>query len=92
MEARLAARIGLMSEQDVARQDRVLRALGLLHPFAPPPMDTVLDHLYRDKKVRHGRIRWALPAGGIGSCVVRDDVPEEMVRAVLADTLGGLLA
>jgi 3-dehydroquinate synthase len=91
MEARLAARIGLMSDQDVARQDRVLRALGLLTPFAPPPMDTILAHLHRDKKVRQGRVRWALPAGRIGSCVVRNDAPEELVRAVLADTLGGLL-
>jgi 3-dehydroquinate synthase len=91
MEARLAARIGLMSDQDVVRQDRVLRALGLLTPFAPPPMDTILAHLNRDKKVRQGRVRWALPAGAIGSCVVRSDVPEEMVRTVLADRLGGLL-
>jgi 3-dehydroquinate synthetase len=91
MEARLAARIGLMSEQDVARQDQLLRALGLLSPFAPPPMDTVLAHLYRDKKVRQGRVRWALPAGGIGSCVVRSDVPEDMVRKVLIEALAGAL-
>jgi 3-dehydroquinate synthase len=91
MEARLAAGIGLLSNEDVARQDRVLRALGLLVLFAPPPMDVVLAHLYRDKKVRQGRVRWALPAGEMGSCVVRSDVPEEMVRAVLANTLAGLL-
>ncbi len=90
MEARIAAGIGLLSADDVARQNRVLRALGLLVPFAPPPMDNVLAHLYRDKKVRQGRVRWALPAGAIGGCVVRNDVPEEMVRAILAETLAGL--
>jgi 3-dehydroquinate synthase len=36
----------------------------------------------RDKKVRAGRVRWALPTG-IGSAAVRDDVPETLVRDVL---------
>jgi 3-dehydroquinate synthetase len=90
MEARLAARIGLLSDHDVARQDHVLRALGLLVPFDPPPLDTVAAHLYRDKKVRQGQVRWALPAGKIGSCVVRNDVPDHLVRAILAETLTGL--
>jgi 3-dehydroquinate synthase len=91
MEARLAAGIGLMSDEDVARQDKVLRALGLLVPFAPPPVNVVLTHLYRDKKVRQGRVRWALPAGRIGSCVVRNDVPKDLVRTILEETFAGAL-
>ncbi len=91
LEARLAAEINLVSEEFVVRQDTALNALGLLVPFSSPPMDSVLSHLYRDKKVRYGKIRWALPAGTIGSCVVRDNVPEELVRELLAESLQGTL-
>ena len=68
-----------------------MRALGLLAPCASPPLDLVLAHLYRDKKVRDGKVRWALPAGQIGTCVVRDDVPEDLVRELLTESLEGAL-
>jgi 3-dehydroquinate synthase len=37
----------------------------------------------RDKKVRAGKIRWALPTT-LGAAVVRDDVPPELVREIVA--------
>ena len=41
-----------------------------------------LDLTLRDKKVRAGKVRWAL-ATGIGGATVRDDVPADLVRAVV---------
>ncbi|HVA91635.1 MAG TPA: 3-dehydroquinate synthase [Chloroflexota bacterium] len=89
MEARLAAAVELSNAGFVARQDRLLRNLGLLAPLPPVKPDHALAYLYRDKKVRDGRIRWALPTTAPGACVVRDDVPSELVRAVLERTLAG---
>ncbi len=50
-------------------------------------IDAVLDHLASDKKHAAGRLRWVLPtADGV---VVRDDVPVEVVSAVVAGILAG---
>jgi len=87
MEARLAEAVGLTTEGFVGRQDRLLRNLGLLAPLPALDPDAVLEFVYRDKKVREGKIRWALPAAEPGACVVRDDVPVDLVRAVLERTL-----
>ncbi|HXT36872.1 MAG TPA: 3-dehydroquinate synthase family protein, partial [Chloroflexota bacterium] len=89
MEARLAEAVGLTTEGFVARQDRLLRNLGLLAPLPALDPDAILDFVYRDKKVRDGKIRWALPAAEPGACVVRDDVPVDLVRTVLERTLSG---
>lgn len=89
MEARLAEAVGLSTAGFVARQDRLLRNLGLLAPLPALDPETVLAFLYRDKKVRDGKIRWALPSTDPGACVVRDDVPPALARAVLERTLAG---
>lgn len=63
-----------------------LRVTHLLERFGLPtslavnlPFDAVLDAIVRDKKNRSGTIRFVL-LSGIGRAVVRDDVPEELVR------------
>ena len=63
--------------------DCVLRDYGL--PTELPPgiaADRLLGLTLQDKKVRAGRARWVLPTA-IGAAVVRDDVPEALVRAVV---------
>ena len=82
-EARIAAAMGLCDPALVERQRRLLAAYGLSVTL-PPHLDpeAVLTLTLRDKKVRAGRIRWVLPTA-IGSVVIRDDVPETIVRAVL---------
>ncbi|MCS7290924.1 MAG: 3-dehydroquinate synthase [Roseiflexus sp.] len=83
LEAQIAARMGMVEPAFVERQERLLRTYGL--PTDLPPGTTVSDLLertLRDKKVRAGRVRWALPQG-IGAATVRDDVPETVVRGVL---------
>jgi 3-dehydroquinate synthase len=82
-----AARIGLaMGTCDaalLARQERLLQAYGLATTL-PPQLDheAILAATLRDKKVQARRVRWVLPAA-VGATVVRDDVPEAVVRAAL---------
>jgi 3-dehydroquinate synthase len=46
--------------------------------------EQILTLILRDKKVRAGKVRWVLPLG-VGQAVVRDDVPETLVRTILID-------
>ncbi|MEO7908356.1 MAG: 3-dehydroquinate synthase [Roseiflexaceae bacterium] len=83
LAARIALRMELWGPESVERQRALLQAYGL--PTAiPAGVDTsqLLDLTLRDKKVRAGRVRWVLPTA-IGAAEVRDDVPEELVRAVV---------
>ncbi|MEN9933536.1 MAG: hypothetical protein RLZZ387_115 [Chloroflexota bacterium] len=83
LEARLAQLHGLVDAAMVARQRALLEAYGL-PTRVPDGMDDeeLLALTLRDKKVRAGKVRWAL-ATGIGSAAVRDDVPESLVREAL---------
>ncbi len=81
--ARIAAAQGLCDAGLVERQRRLLEAYGL--PVAVPQgldVEAILATAMRDKKVQAKRIRWVLPTA-IGSVTVRDDVPEQVVRAAL---------
>lgn len=85
LEAQIAQRLGLVDEAMVARQEALLHTCGL--PTTIPAgitVDQILELTLRDKKVRAGRVRWALPTS-IGTAAVRDDVPEALVRAVLGE-------
>jgi 3-dehydroquinate synthase len=84
LAARIALRMELWAPESVERQRRLLHAYGL--PTAlPSGVDPtrLLELTLQDKKVRAGRVRWVLPTA-IGAAEVRDDVPEELVRAVVA--------
>jgi 3-dehydroquinate synthase len=84
LAARIAERLGMFDAAAIERQGRLLQAYGL--PTAIPSGVTperLLDLTLRDKKVRAGRVRWVLPTA-IGAATVRDDVPETLVRAVVA--------
>jgi 3-dehydroquinate synthase len=88
LEAVLAARLGMVGAAVVERQRSLLHAYGL--PTTIPDgmeVDDILDRSLRDKKVRAGKIRWALPTG-IGGATVRDDVPPKLVREVVAAASG----
>ena len=83
LAAQVALRMELWGPESVARQRALLQAYGL--PIAiPAGVDParLLDLTLRDKKVRAGRVRWVLPTA-IGAAEVCDDVPEDLVRAVV---------
>lgn len=82
--ARLAARLGRISDDVVVRQDRLLAAMSL--PVAPPDSlreaGPLLAVMARDKKSVGGQLRFVLPSR-IGDVQLVDDVDEALVRAVL---------
>jgi 3-dehydroquinate synthase len=75
----------LIDAELVERQHTLLRAYGL--PTHLPPelsAQAILALTVRDKKVQAGKVRWVLPAG-LGSAVVRNDVPKSLVRSILIE-------
>jgi 3-dehydroquinate synthase len=83
LAARVALRMELWGPESVERQRALLQAYGLPTriPAGVEPA-RLLELTLRDKKVHAGRVRWVMPTA-IGSAEVRDDVPEELVRAVV---------
>ena len=82
--ARLAQRLGRIDAELVARQGKLLAALGL--PTAVPKLDAdeVLIAMQRDKKSQHGKLRFVLPSR-LGHVELVSDVAEAEVRAALGD-------
>jgi len=82
--ALLSERLGLVSEDVVARQRALLQSFGL--PTTCPGVDaaSVTRAMELDKKVREKAVRWVL-LEGIGQPVFRDDVPLEQVLGVIEE-------
>jgi 3-dehydroquinate synthase len=82
--ARLAERHGLVGPELGERQLALLTRFGL--PAAPKPewpIDEMIAVMRRDKKASGGRMRFVLPTR-LGEVRLFDNVPESLVRAVLA--------
>ncbi len=83
--ARIAADLGILAAEEVERQQQLLTAYGLPTNFpADVDREQILALTLRDKKVQQKRVRWILPTT-IGAVSVRDDVPETVVRKILAE-------
>lgn len=66
VSGRIAAALGYLPAEDLARQERLLIAAGLRTTIpAEIPDDAVVDVTSRDKKAKNGQARYVLP-GGIG--------------------------
>ena len=86
-EARLARRLGLASEQTVARQIAILDVLGLPIRASGIDVEAVLAAMTRDKKSKDGQVPFVL-APEVGSFKVTYGIARDDVRAVL-EGLGG---
>ncbi|MEJ0025590.1 MAG: 3-dehydroquinate synthase [Rhizomicrobium sp.] len=85
---RLSVELGLCSGQDAERFARHLKAVGLPSSIADipdprPDVETLLEHMAHDKKVKDGRVTFIL-LKRIGEAFVTADVPLAAVRAMLA--------
>ena len=83
--SRIGLAVGATPAERAARIESVLDRLDLARAPLPYPLETVLDHLTADKKHAAGRLRWVLPTAD--GHVVRDDVPDEIVRSVASEFL-----
>lgn len=84
--AMISHRMGLIPAEAVRRQRALLQRLGL--PTSCPGVEAaaILEAMTLDKKVRGKAIRWVL-LEDIGRAVVRDDVPQELAEAVVAELI-----
>ena len=74
---------GLISEADRVRVEALLCSFGL--PVRRDDLasyETLAPYIAGDKKVAASRVRWVL-LSGVGSTVIRSDVPEETVRRAI---------
>ncbi|NBB97861.1 MAG: 3-dehydroquinate synthase [Alphaproteobacteria bacterium] len=89
----LSARMGLCPQETPGRVRAHLRAMGMATDLADipgdlPDADGLIVLMGQDKKVQDGRLRFIL-ARDIGAAFVCDDVPGDVLRAVLQDALAG---
>src|SRR5438445_577121 len=77
-------RLGIGSDETVARQERLLASVGL--PVRAPAIDAdeVLAAITRDKKARDGRVPFVL-APRIGAFQLAYDVSPDLIRAALRE-------
>ena len=77
--ARISQRLGMITEDQVQRQTRLLKRFEL--PTRAPDVDPqqVLKAMSLDKKTEGGSIKWVL-LESLGKAVVRKDVPTELVE------------
>ena len=82
--AHIAEHLGMISEDLVKRQQRLLERFNL--PIRAPgvAVDAVLGAMTLDKKVQGGSNRWVLLEEA-GKAVVRSDVPRDLVEATVRD-------
>ena len=84
--ARVSRRLGMLSPDVVGRQERALEAFDLPTSCTGVAVESVLQAMQLDKKVRGERIRWVLLTD-VGRTVLRDDVPDDVVESVIGELL-----
>jgi 3-dehydroquinate synthase len=85
--SRAAHALGMLEAEAVKRIQSVISAAGLLVGGVKLPADAIVDAMIFDKKVKGGKVRFVLP-DRIGHVVIRDDVPEEVVRRAVESIVG----
>ncbi len=89
----LSCRMGLCPSADLERVEQHFNEIGLptRASFIDPPLgagiDALMDIMGHDKKAEGGKLKFIL-VRGIGDAFVTGDVPEDLVREVLKDSLG----
>jgi 3-dehydroquinate synthase len=80
--ARLAASRNLLDQTSVNRIVALIKNAGLPTSGLKLPIDQLLHAMLFDKKVKSGKVRFILP-DRIGHVIIRDDIPENLVRQAL---------
>ncbi|NOZ21003.1 MAG: 3-dehydroquinate synthase [Planctomycetes bacterium] len=83
--ARMGRVLGLLTDEDVARHERILSRFDLPVRLSGEEIGLIMEQIYRDKKAVSGTLRLVL-LDGIGKTVIRDDVPKETIRQAIAET------
>ena len=84
--SRIAERMGLLPAEDRISIEEGIASIGRLPRANTLAPSDILSAMHRDKKVEGGRLAFVLPLE-IGKVAIRSDVPPQVVRAALEDTL-----
>jgi len=82
--AKLSQRLGLLPSAAVERQQVLLQKFGLPMVFSGLDLTEITRAMELDKKTKEKAIRWVL-LQDIGRTVIRNDVPQKEVLAVLKE-------
>ena len=85
--ARVAMELGLLTDEDRVRIERLLQSANLpTRAIGDLDLDAVIDAMHSDKKVEGGTIRLVLPQC-IGHATIRGDVSPKIIRHALQSIL-----
>lgn len=88
--ANIAVRVGLLDQSAADRQSAVLAHFGLPIRFpidtTPPPVDTIVERMTRDKKSRGSQLHWIL-LDRIGHARIESGIPMDLVADVVEKLL-----
>lgn len=89
----LSSRMGLCPRSDYERVEQHFLSIGLptrasfIEPAISATVDGLIDIMGHDKKAAKGKLKFVL-VRGIGEAFVTGDVPEDLLREVIKDSLG----
>jgi 3-dehydroquinate synthase len=81
--SRTATSLGMIDATACERIVRLIAAAGLPTTGLNVPIDAILSAMASDKKVANAKLRFVLP-DRLGHVVIRDDVPDQLVRDAVA--------
>jgi len=82
LAAEISYKTGVCKKDVMDRQQNLIRLLGLPGKRLSFSIKKVMEAMERDKKVKKGKIRFVLTKD-IGSAIIREDVPGEIVSSVI---------
>ena len=84
--SKIAERLGLLTVADGEQIETAIASVDRLPSTNTLVLDDIISAMHRDKKIEGGRPTFVLPVE-IGKVVIRSNVPPQVIRAALQDTL-----
>ena len=82
----ISRHLGLVDDATVQRVVNLIERLGLPTKAEGCTVDAMYAGIFHDKKTVNGKVNWVL-ADRIGHTIVKNDVPEDVVRVAMAGVL-----
>jgi len=82
----VAEHLNLLDAPARNRITALLASVGLPISGAKLDVDSVANAMFSDKKIRAGKLRLVLP-NGLGSAIIRDDIPPNLIRHALESVM-----
>jgi 3-dehydroquinate synthase len=83
--SRIAVKMGILDEECAVRQNRLLADCGLPTTFPDLDVDSVIDTVHLDKKIKEGgKLRFILPKS-IGEAIIVENVTDDQIRQAVKE-------